>query len=207
MRFTVLYFLLCFTAFGQYDQRLSLKISPLSFVTPYTGPIAKLSLEHKCRNNVALQYEGGLFFYQSRGGSVRVELKNYLGSGTETAGDYLSLEAFYKYQAYTTDKVVDTADPYEQNYIILDPFDVRKHAESLTVKYGNLRVLKCGFVVDVFCGLGIRFQQTRNSLSPDDNAAMPATSDYGPNLILNKAMNRILPNIVAGIKIGWRLKG
>ena len=212
MKFILL--LICFTVnscFSQtdsieiQDQRLSVKISPLSFITLYTGPCAKLSLEYKVKNNIAFQNEFGLFFYSSTGWETKFEVKRYFDYPGITAGNYFALEGFYKYQTYTTPNIADTTDPYEDD-VILAPFDVTKKVQSFTFKYGWLNVFKYGFLVDAYCGLGIRFQQTKNSLSVEDNANIPATSDYGPNLIMDQARNRIYPNLLVGVKIGFRIR-
>jgi len=182
-----------------YDQRLSVKISPLSFITPYTGPCAKLSVEYK-PSHIAFQQEFGMFFYSSKGFETKSEVKYYTH-----AEEYFSIEAFYKNQRYTTPDIIDTSDTYDQDYVILHPFDVWKNVGSLSFKYGTLKVFRYGFVTDIYCGIGIRVQQTHNSLSAEDNASMPPTSDYGPNLILDKARTLVYPNIVLGVKIGWRI--
>ena len=206
----VLFYLISISCFSQkatdFDNRMCIKVSPLSFITPYVGPCGKLSFEYKMKNNIAFQNEVGVFFYSSKGYEIKFEAKLYIDNSDFVHGRYFSVELFYKHQSYTTPLVVDTADPYEQNYIVLQPFDVNKNVESLTFKYGLLSVFKFGFITDVFCGLGIRFQQTRNSLSASDNENLPPTTDYGPNLILDKARNSIYPNIVMGVKIGFRIK-
>jgi len=211
MRFiAVICFLISVSCFGQkaanYDNRVCVKISPLSCVTPYVGPCAKLSVEYKVKNRIAFQHEGGVFFYSSKGYETKFEVKRYIDQRTFVHGRYISVEFFYKYQSYTTPLFVDTADPYEQNYIVLQPFDVTKNCQSLSFKFGQLNVFKWGFITDVFCGIGIRFQQVRNSLSETTNSQLPPTSDYGPNLILDKARNSVYPNIVLGVKIGFRVK-
>lgn len=209
-KFVFLLFIISNFSFGQNsvgnDSKVSVKISPLSLIQPFVGPCAKLSIEYRVKNNIAFQNEIGIFFHSSSGFETRFEVKRYIEQPDKTIGNYFSMELFYKYQYYTTPYVIDTADPYEQNYLILEPFDVNKHVESLTFKYGQLNVFKYGFIIDAYCGLGIRFQQIKNSLSTDDNASLPPTSDYGPNLILDKARNTIYPNLLLGVKIGFRVK-
>ncbi len=189
-----------------FDNRMCFKISPLSFIPAYVGPCAKLSVEYKVKDAIAFQHEVGVFFYSSKGYETKFEVKRYINKNDFVHGTYFSVEFFYKYQSYTTPLFVDTADPYEQNYIVLQPFEVNKNVESLSIKYGQLSVFKFGLITDVFCGIGIRFQQVRNSLSETDNEQLPPTSDYGPNLILDKARNTIYPNFVLGVKIGFRIK-
>lgn len=187
------------------DTRLSVKLSPLSLLGAYVGPCARVSLEHRIHNSWAAQYDVGIFFYSTRGATIRTELKRYLNNEGRTSGKYLSAELQYKYQRYTTPKVSEH-DTIDGDVFELDPFDVSKNVECLTFKFGNVVAWHSGLVLEVFCGLGIRFQQIRNSLSPYDNEHMPSTSDYGPNIILDRAGNYIRPNLVAGVKIGYSFR-
>lgn len=187
------------------DSRLSVKLSPLSLPGVYVGPCARISLEHKLRSSWAAQYDAGVFFYSTKGMTFRAELKRYLNNAGRTSGKYLSAELQYKYQRYTT-PAVSEHDTIDGDVFDLDPFDVSKNVECLTFKFGNIKVWRSGFILEVFCGLGIRFQQVQNSLSAYDNEHMPSTSDYGPNIILDQAGNHVYPNLVAGVKVGYSFR-
>lgn len=189
-----------------FQYRLAVKVAPLSPFMPYYGNSIRAGVDYRVNEKVAIVPEAGFFFYNGTGVCGRLELRFYRWMDAYGSGaDYFSGELFYKYQDYTVKAFVDTADPYEQNYIVAPEFNVTKNVECLTFKYGYQQLFRFGLVTDVFCGLGIRFQQTKNSLTPEENAWMEPTSDYGPNLILNQERNRIYPNLVVGVRLGWRI--
>ena len=85
-------------------------------------------------------------------------------------------------------------------------YTVKKNIETLSFKYGKVIQYKYGILLDIYCGIGIKFQQNKNSLSHEENANLPPLFDYDTNWILNREQNKIYPNLLAGIKIGYRFK-
>lgn len=212
---TCLLFLLLIAgvAFGQdsiihiQPTRLVVKLAPLSLVPVYIKPSIRAGVEYRFKNPWSVYTELGTYFSVSKGFTGKLELKyNFsdyaYGKGTES--EYVSAELYYKRQTYDTyDSIAPTdGDPGFPK----TEYSVSKHVQCFTVKYGRMKVFPSGFVIDVYVGLGIRFKQATNTLSAEANANMPATSDFGPNLFINKAGNFIYPNFDAGLKIGWRIK-
>lgn len=202
-------------SFGQNDSvpnippaKLVVKLAPLSLVPVYINPCVKAGVEYRFNNPMALYGEVGSFIYSAKGFTSKLEFKYYLRESIYRAREcnYISAELYYKREAYDTYDTI-TPDPVDGEVgFPKTEYSVFKQVQCFTVKYGVMQVYRRGFVLDFYAGLGIRFKQATNTLSAEDNANMPATSDYGPNLFINKAGNFIYPNFDAGVKIGWRIK-
>lgn len=185
--------------FGQNDStnvnRFSIKSCATSFHVPFVGRSARISFEYKIRPYYSIEHEIGLFFDNSTGYMFRTDVKKYLKSNND--GTYMAIDVFHKYQTYSnSDTIVG----------VLKKYDVKKYVETLSFKYGRVITFKFGLLLDFYCGLGVKFQQNTNSLSTEDNANLPPLHDYNTNWILNKAQNRVYPNLLAGLKIGYRFK-
>jgi hypothetical protein len=193
-----IFILISLQAFAQSDSTIRtlkvLKISALSFRVPYVGSSARISYEYGISKRFSLEHEIGFNFYDTRGFMLRTDIKRYLKSGRNS--DYVGIDLFYKNQNY------HTADTIVNNYI---QYDVSKNVLALSLKYGQVATFKFGLVLDFYVGLGLRLIQNRNTLSSKENSKMEPTSDYGPNLILNKAGTRFYPNVLFGFKIGYKL--
>jgi hypothetical protein len=142
-----------------------------------------------------LEHEIGFNFYDSRGFMLRTDVKRYQYSGRNS--QYVGIDLFYKNQNYHTSDTIFNGNVQYQ---------VFKNVVALSLKYGEVTTFKFGLVLDFYIGLGLRFIQNRNTLSPIENKGMAPTSDYGPNLIMNRAGNRLYPNVLVGLKIGYKLK-
>lgn len=171
-----------------------LKVSALSFRVPYVGSSARLSFEYGISDKFTLEHEAGFNFYDSKGFMLRTDVKKYISSGSTS--NYWGIDLFYKNQNFTT------SDSILNNYSF---YEVFKNALALSIKHGEIKTFRCGLVLDFYLGLGIRLIQNRNTLSPIENMNMQATSDYGPNLIMNKAGIRLYPNILFGLKVGYKM--
>jgi len=190
--------LISMQCFSQSDSTLRnlkvLKISALSFRVPYVGSSARVSYEYGISEKITLEHEVGFNFYDSKGFMIRTDVKRYMNSGSNS--NYWGIDLFYKNQNYTTsDSILDNYASYK----------VHKNVLALSLKYGEVKTFNFGLVIDFYLGLGIRLIQNRNTLSTLENSKMEATSDYGPNLIMNKAGSRLYPNILFGLKIGYKL--
>ena len=185
------------------DSKFCLKFAPLSLLPFYTGSSIRLGAEYKLKDTWSFYNELG-YFIDNTGGIIKFELKHYLEDLHRNAGTYVSAELTYKYQHYqTTDSVNPENLPYtkyEKNYA------VTKHVECLTIKFGTMKVFRCGILIDGFVGLGIRFKQATNGLTSEENKNIVHSSDYGPNVFTNQAGIKIYPNIDLGVKIGYSFK-
>jgi hypothetical protein len=196
------FFIISLNSFSQSDPyaeaKISAKLYPMAFYPGYAGPSVRMSLEYRIKNNISLENQAGLFFYYSKGYTAALECKYYTGENKLIEGRYFSAEFFYKNQSY------NRSDSIGAEWKV---FSVSKNVECLTFKYGNLKIYDSGFVFDAFAGLGVRFQQNTNTLSAEENAEINSSSAYRVYRILHQAGNKVYPNFVASIKIGWRIKG
>ncbi len=189
------------------NSRFCIKVAPLSMLNGYSGQSIRAGIEYKLKDNWSLYNEVGYFVLTTQGALMKVELKHYLTSTNRNIGNYVSCELYYKYQQYQTTDSIGKIDlstsqytKYEKNY------SVNKHVECFTIKYGNMSVYKFGIVIDAFVGLGIRIKQGVNTLTKDENDHIMHSTDYGPNVITNRAGFKVFPNFDAGVKIGYRIK-
>jgi hypothetical protein len=183
--------------------RLCVKFAPLSLLGIYTGPSLRLGVEYKIKDSWSLYNEFGYFFADKRGALLKLELKHYLydfDNNDRNSGGYLSGELYYKYQYFNASDSIEILPKYEKDY------SVSKHVECLTLKLGYMKVYRCGIVVDMFCGLGVRVKQAQNTLTSEENAHIAHSSDYGPNVFVNEAGNKVYPNIDLGVKVGYRFR-
>jgi hypothetical protein len=171
----------------------------------YAGPSVRCGIEYNLKgDDWSLYHEAGYFLF-NRGFLLKTEAKKYLDAGGINEGTYLSMEFYYKYQQYeATDSISDFVNnkfkPYQKNYQVL------KHVECFTVKFGSMNVYKRGLVADWFVGAGLRFKQARSGLTSRENENIMDSSDYGPNVFSNEAGFKVYPNIDMGVKIGFRVK-
>jgi len=199
MKLIIISLFICLTniIFSQNDSikrnNISIKTCISSLHVPYVGRSLRIGFEYNIRANYSLEHEIGLFFDNSTGSIFRTDIKKYLTGGNNV--NYISLDLFYKNQKYSN------ADSI---YGVLKQYTVNKKVETFSLKYGKIIRYKSGFLLDFYCGIGIRFQQNKNSLSSNDNQHLPTLYDYNTNWILNKEQNRIYPNLLAGLKIGYQ---
>ena len=188
-----------FFTFGQQDvscvNKLAIKLCATSYHVPFVGRSARIGVEYRIKPFYSLEHELGFFFDNSTGYLFRTDVKKYFKKYND--GTYLAIDLFHKYQTYSnTDTILG----------VLKSYTVRKNIETISLKYGQVVTFKFGLLLDFYCGLGVKFQQNKNSLSSEDNSNLPPLHDYNTNWILNRAQNRIYPNLMAGIKIGYRFK-
>jgi len=186
-------------AFAQSDSTIQvlkvIKISALSLRVPYVGSSARISYEYGISKKFSLEHEIGFNFYDTKGFMLRTDVKRYTYTSSSNS-EYFGIDLFYKNQNYqTTDTILNNYTEYS----------VSKNVIALSLKFGQVTTFKFGLILDFYMGLGLRLIQNRNTLSSNENINMQATSDYGPNLILNRAGTRLYPNVLFGLKIGYKL--
>jgi hypothetical protein len=162
---------------------------------PYVGRSARIGIEYRIKPYYTIEHEAGLFFDNSKGYMYRTDIKKYLEGWDD--GTYISIDLFHKYQTYSSSDTI---------LGVLTDYRVNKTVETVSFKYGRVITFKFGLLLDFYCGLGIRFQQNKNTLTSEQNAYLPPRYDYNTNWILNRQQNRVYPNLLAGIKIGYRIK-
>lgn len=188
------------------DNKLCLKLAPLSVFDIYSGMSIRAGLEYKIKNNFALYNEIGSYvpnanaMHDNYGYLIKLEGKIYLNKSNLTLGQYLSTEVFFKHQSYYTYDTISYLKNYLKNYY------VDKNVGCLTIKYGFLKSYKYRILVDYFIGIGIRFKNITSTLTAYENSHIKSDGDYSLNILKNRAGNFITPNFDVGIKIGYSFK-
>ncbi len=189
-----------------YDNKICLKIAPLSLLDIYGGMSTRIGIEYKLKKNYALYNEIGTYIPNANGYSnnkgilTKCEFKYYINKKHFSSGGYFSAELFYKYQSFSTWDSITIKPTYAKD------FTVYKSVACLTVKFGRMQVFKCGILLDYFFGIGIRYKNATSTLNSNENSNIQSGGDYSLNILAEKSGQYILPNFDAGIKIGYRFK-
>jgi hypothetical protein len=192
------------------NRNLLVKIAPIALLDPYSGSSIRLGAEHKIKNNKAIYLELGAFLpnsiYNSKsvknnaGFTIKSELKHYLYNQNCNSGVYCSFELNYKYQSYITSDSIQLQNTYLKTY------PVKKHVFSALVNFGEIFIAKCGFIIDINVGLGIRYKNVKSSLNNHENDNVIKVGDYGTNIMANQSGSFFYPDINMGIRIGYCIK-
>lgn len=189
------------------DNKLALKIAPLSILDIYGGSSTRIGVEYKLKNNYSLYNEIGTYFpyangmHNNRGFLTKIEFKAYLNKQGLTINKYISAELFYKQQSYYTyDSIATSTNTYIKDYF------VSKKVGCFTVKYGMLTIYKSRFVLDGFIGIGVRYKIAENTLNNNENKNIVSEGSYQTNILKNKSGTFTDLNFDMGLKIGYRLK-
>jgi hypothetical protein len=132
--------------------------------------------------------------------TIKGELKRYYNKEKISSGIYHSIELFYKYQSYATTDTIEAQPNYQKDY------NVYKNVYCTTLKFGELNVYKCGIVQDLSVGLGIRYRSSTSTLTAEENNNILGIGDNSANVIVNAAGKFYAPNILIGIKLGYKVK-
>ena len=155
------------------NSEFAIFIEPLSILPTYSGSSLRVGTEYKLKKKWSMYNELGYYVnyineanYPKRvkGYTTKIELKHYRINVNQASGRYISLEFFLKNQNYiATDTIHNGLIRYGKEY------SVSKNVEALSIKYGKLKVYKFGLVIDSYIGVGVRFKQTENSLTEEEN--------------------------------------
>jgi hypothetical protein len=118
-------------------------------------------------------------------------------------GDYISLEYLHKEINFNYDDSIKigTNPTFQKRY------NISKNINAYTLKYGNVKLYKSGFVFDYFIGLGIRFTSGGNSLNEIEQKGLLTGEGHG-DLIGEgqRSIYSIFPNFSVGFRIGYCFK-
>jgi hypothetical protein len=189
------------------DSVLILSLAPLALTDVFDGASLRLGGEYKIGRNTAVAIEGGPYLkylkatkIDPHGFIVRPSVKRYL-NGQDCSGRYIALEYQYKNQGYDfRDSIVIGPERFEKQYAM------KRVVNSLVFKYGNLKKYGRHFVLEWFCGVGIRHIRSHSNLSKEEADGI-LTGEAGDcpiqEDIIRLTGTRIFPDFSAGIKIGF----
>jgi hypothetical protein len=194
------------------DNKFALKTSPLAFIDPYGSYSYRLGMECKLVKNFAFSIEAGKYYnvggrfqvkINPQGFIIRPEIKWYMNTDKLSAGDYMSLDFFYKKIDFDyKDSLQFYPSPaYQKQYSIW------KEVYSANVRYGVLVVHRNKIITEGYVGVGIRYITGHNSLTPDENDHILTGENHGDVIGAGqRAISGLYPNVTAGFKIGYSFK-
>ncbi|UPT70452.1 MAG: DUF3575 domain-containing protein [Flavobacterium sp. JAD_PAG50586_2] len=211
--FSMLYSLTFIHAAAQHrnaDNNIIVTLSPLALADVFDGASVRLGTEVKLRRNISVAVEAGAYagYLKStkidpKGFLVRPSIKYYLNK-QQCSGRYLALEYQFKHQTFDMrDSIVIHASRFEKQY------GMRRTIHSAVFKYGKLKNIGEKFVLEWYCGVGIRHIRSHSDLSTEEEDGI-LTGEEGDcpiqEDIIRLTGTRIFPDFRVGIKVGLRLK-
>ncbi|WP_333809220.1 hypothetical protein [Flavobacterium sp.] len=185
-------------------------LAPLALIDIYDGASVRIGSEIKLHQNVSFGLEGGSYLtylkstkINPNGYLIRPIVKYYLNK-QNCFGKYIALEYQYKNQTYEMrDSIRMEADTYEKQY------GMKRIIHSAVFKYGNLKNIGENFLLEWYCGIGIRHIRSFSNLTGEESDGI-LTGEEGDcpiqEDIIRLTGTRIFPDFRLGIKLGFRLK-
>jgi hypothetical protein len=193
------------------ENKISIYIPLLPYIDVFSGLSYRIGSEIKILRNFSTYIEGGSYFFEqpraswlenAKGYVGKIGLKLYLNKNKKTFGKYIAVDYLYKFQNFFTSDSIQIAN----NPSFFKKYEETKYVNAIAIKYGETIILEKRFYVDLYAGIGIRFiNSNRNLTTEEENGILSGEGNGG----LTRAMVRLkgtLPNINAGIKIGYILK-
>lgn len=194
--------------------RLWIKTNPLDYVLGYNGKIANLAIECRLAPNYFLGSELGFYyslsnssetFDNNRGLRIKEEFKRYSRVNSGKWSGYYSLELAYGNHSFDrTDSLAystppNTIESYTKTY------HVSKEFYGLLVQRGFVRQYKSGFMLELYAGLGLRYNQVKSNLSADELDHRSFGDSTLPFDLSLQEGKHVVPRINAGVKVGIRI--
>ncbi len=187
------------------ESRFSIKIAPLPLIDLYSGSSYRIGTEFKVYKNAALYLEGGSYFPRFNGltnvhgYTAKAEAKVYLNRQQKTGGTYVSLEYFYKQQSYDWGDSIKLTPAYYKKY------NLNKHINCVTAKFGVQYVYFNRIIVDVFAGIGVRYKNVKSTLNQNEVGHLN-TGDSMSEPFMDETGKLWRPNFDVGVKVGLLIK-
>jgi hypothetical protein len=202
--------LFCSHAFSQEysDGKLSVSVAPLSLIDIFDGASYRLGAEAKIYSHWAIAVEaGGYLKYlpvakmNPEGYVVKPCLKFYFTP--EASGKYIAFEYQYKDQRY------DVKDSLEVNDFRFEKqYQMKRKMNCFSLKYGQVEDLGEHFFIEWYAGIGIRYMNSRSSLTREEEDAILDGEENGSTMTKNLVRiigDLVYPNFIVGMKIGLRI--
>ena len=210
----ILLIAICSSQYSQ-DYKFMLYTSPLMAADYVSHPMVSLGGEFVIGHRLGIAAEYGIkytdnlkcdtLWEKSAGYTYRIELKYYdiHRINKDHFRNYISLE--YRYikdihnEVFTYHQDTSSVDDIKDNY------GVFKDIYIVNIKYGLVIRLGKRFYTDVYCGIGIRYRDIRNThreYSPDLGNEPAYVDDIFSGFGL--AESKLYPNLSLGFKIGIR---
>jgi len=193
------------------DNIIILTLAPIALVDIFDGASYRPGLEFKLRKNISFSVEAGGYLKYIRlskidpeGYFVKPVIKYYLNRSHRIGGRYIALEYQFKKQNY------EFKDSLEVNDIRFEKqYPIRRTVNSVSVKYGDLINYGKHFILEWYCGAGVRIMRSGSQLTPDEQDGLLTGTENGcifSDEFIRRPGNRVYPNFLVGLKIGYRIK-
>lgn len=201
-----------------YSQNYAFKLytSPLLAADLISHPIVSLGGEYIFLNQLGIAGEFGIkyrdnsncdtLWEKSQGYTYRLELKYYdiYKLKKRYLRNYISLE--YRYIKDNHNEVYAYHQDTSSNYDIKDNYGVLKDIYVGNIKYGIIVGLGKRFYSDLYCGIGIRYRDIRNT-NREYNTDLGHEHAYVDDIFSPWGLEEtsgLYPNLSLGFKIGIR---
>ena len=201
--------------FGQSNYKIFVAISPLSVIDYKDGSSFRPSIEFRAKNSYSFAFESGIylnsfsnfFSYKANvnGFLFKPTLKYYFKPHKNKSSSYIGVEYQFKSQKY------DLNDSIKINGVIFQKdYFLKRRVNCLSVKYGQVKLIKKKFLMEWFAGIGIRFLSSSSSLTNVEYEGILRGEKYynntGGGYTARIIGDKILPNFVLGLKFGYKIK-
>ena len=200
---------ICQTDFD--DKRLTVLTAPLSVLDFYNGPTINLGAEIKLKNNIS-SYSSFHLHLSDLGISDNMNhtgfqfdqaFRYYLNKDNKINGSYLSVILSYSKQSYSRNDSISLSELPIDNY--RKTYDLEKVFYGLNINYGKDVIKKKRLVLNIYAGLGLRFNSVECNISE-----LEANNRYlgdwnNPKNWIHKCGTHVIPNFNLGFRIGYRI--
>ena len=192
-------------------EKISITLSPLSLIDIFDGSSLRIGAEKQLSKNVSAHFEPGFYL-----GNVNVYKRNPKGflykvginycinrDLDEDSFKYIGIEYQYKNQDY------EYVDSFAVNTVRFEKqYKMNRKMNCISLKYGVKYNSDGHFYSDMFLGLGVRFMNSTNNLSQQENDGLLSGEENGStqaDSILTPIGNYGTINFIFGFKIGYRI--
>ncbi len=192
------------------DNKVIVTLSPLALADIYDGASIRIGSEIKLHRNISFAIEGGTYVnylnatkINPEGYLIRPAFKYYLNK-QRISNKYIALEYQFKHQTYDMrDSIKINLNRFEKQY------GMKRTVHSAIVKFGKLKNIGKSFLLEWYCGIGIRHIRSHSDLNEEEKEGI-LTGEEGDcpiqEDIIRLTGTRIFPDFHAGIKLGLRIK-
>lgn len=190
------------------DAMIILNVAPMAMLDFFDGPSLRIGAEFKIKNTVFFALESGQYLCYLKstkinpsGYLIRPSIKKYF-NGKDSSGKFIGIEYQYKNQHYD---LKDSIGIFDMNYE--KRYSMQRVIHAVVIKFGAMIPLTERFMIEWFCGIGIRHIRSYSSLTAEENNAIlfdsecPIQKDF-----IRQSGTHLFPDFRAGIKIGFKIK-
>lgn len=212
-RYILLFLLLTSSLWAQndtykFDPKLAIHIAPLALVDFYDGTSARLTIDAKLYKNWYLGLEGGTYTggmsvikINPSGYLIKPEIRFRVGQ-SEGQNHYIGFEYQYKQQSYDLRDSISVNDGphFEKKYAM------NRKMNCFTLKYTYQQEWGDHFIISCFFGLGVRFLDSRNNLTDEEDDGLLTAEENGSTMgrdFIRATGDFATINVTSGFKIGY----